>query len=83
MASKIAVDEFDVYQKFVNDLERYFRIIDSSITHNVSCKDFVIFIDYNDFSTELIEKIITYIKKRIQMSLIRTVGRFDLQVTCS
>ena len=63
MATKIVVDEFDVYRKFANDLERHCKHIDCAITHNVSCEDFIIFIDYDDSPAELIKKQIALIKK--------------------
>ena len=64
MSSKIVVNEFYVCHKFVNDLERYCRHIDSAITYRVSCEDFVIFIVYNDSSAKLIEEQLAYIKKK-------------------
>ena len=66
MASKIVVHGFDACYKFVDELKRYYcRNIDCSITHNMSSEDFVIFIDYNDSSTDAIERMIVYIKKNI------------------
>ena len=63
MAEKIVVQEFDVCHKFVDDLVRQCRNIDCQIAHNVSCDDFIIYIDYNNSSAKLIDKEIAYIKK--------------------
>lgn len=62
MAEKIVVEEFNVCYKFADDLVRRCRNIDCRITHNVSCDDFVIFIDYNNYSAKLIDKEISFLK---------------------
>ena len=60
-AAKIVIDKFDVCYKFVNNLDHYVcNRHNCTITHNVSCEDFTIFIDY-EFSDELIERLIDYI----------------------
>ena len=62
MAEKIVVEEFDVCQKFVDNLVRCCCNIGSQKTH-VSCDDFVIFINCNNSSAKLINKEIIYNKK--------------------
>lgn len=75
--TKLVIDEFDVCHKFVNNLDRYVcSRYNCAITHNVSCEDFAIFIDY-DFSDELIEKLTEYIyKKHMKINFTVTGGRF-------
>ena len=63
--TKIVVPEFDVCHKFVDDLVRNCSNIGCQITHNVSCDDFIIFLDYNDSSARLINNVVTYILKKI------------------
>ena len=63
MTEKIAVKEFNIWHKFVNDLLFHCQHIGCAIIHNVSCDKFVIFIDFNDSSSKLINKEIMYIKK--------------------
>ena len=62
MAEKIVVEELDVCHKFVNNLLFHWQHVDCAITHNVSCDEFVIFIDCSDSSPKLTDKEIMYIK---------------------
>ena len=59
MTGKIVAPDLDVCHKFVDDLVRYFNNIDCQINYNVSCDHFMIFIDYNDSSAKLINKVVT------------------------